>query len=286
MNRMHSNPARPRRAPWMLARGWLGILLVLLGGAGPAAAARLNLEYEIDGLQRRVLAFVPDIEPAAGGDAVHPLVVVYHGRGDDSAAFAKAVKLHEQWPEAIVAYPRGELHDGKSMRGWQYRPGQYADRDLKLTDRLLEDMAARYGTRPAHSYAAGFSNGGHFVFLLMAERSASFAAFGVLGAVQPDYTATAPPRPLIYLFGRGEDKRHQNAWQKTIEALIRHQRTSGPLQAVLGCCQLQAPTAGGAPLVFGVYNAGHTWPQGGNQWLRAFFTDPQFRAAMPEPAGR
>jgi poly(3-hydroxybutyrate) depolymerase len=208
-------------------------------------------------------------------------VVVYHGRGDDSAAFAKAVKLHEQWPEAIVAYPRGEPHPGKAMRGWQYRAGQYADRDLLLTDRLLADLASRYGTRPERSYAAGFSNGGHFVFLLMAERSTAFAAYAVLGAVQPEYVSPAAPRPLIYLFGRGEDRRHQQAWQQTIEALIRHQRTAGPLQTVLDCCQLQAPMAGGAPFVFGVYNAGHTWPLGGNQWLRSFFSDPQFGGVTP-----
>lgn len=270
-----------RRFPTISMPVLAWLLLAVLGATGQASAARHHFEYEIDGLQRRVLVFSPDAPRSGPSEAAPPLVVVYHGRGDDSTAFARAVKLHEQWPEAIVAYPRGELHAGKPMRGWQYRRGQYADRDLLLTDRLLADLASRYGTRPERSYAAGFSNGGHFVFLLMAERPEAFAAFAVLGAVQPDFASPAAPRPLIYLFGRGEDRQYQDDWQTTVEALLRHQRTEGPLQAVLGCCQLQRPTAGGAPFVFGIYNAGHIWPQGGNLWLRSFFSDPQFGAATP-----
>jgi len=248
----------------------LVLAALLLAQTAIASATRVTLRFEIEGQSRTVLAFVPDdarTEP-------RPLVLVFHGRGDDSTPFATAVKLHRDWPEAIVAYPRGETLESVPMRGWQYRRGQFGDRDLQLTDRLLEEMAKRYDTRPETTYVAGFSNGGHFVFLLLAERPDSFAAFAAIGAVQPAYANDATPRPLLYLFGRGEDRLYQDDWAKTVEALRRHNRTRGPLADFLGCCKLLSPGPGGAPLVFGTYNAGHIWPAQGNAWLMEFFKRP------------
>jgi len=250
---------------------------LLLAVAAGANAAQETLRFEIEGQSRSVLLFVPDdaaVEP-------RPLVVVFHGRGDDSAPFARAVELHKDWPEAIVAYPRGETPESSSMRGWQYRAGQFGDRDLQLVDRLLGETARRYRTRPETTYAAGFSNGGHFVFLLLAERPDSFASFAVIGAVQPDYANDSAPRPLLYLFGRREDRNYKDDWAKTVEALTRHNRTHGPLADFLSCCKLHSPDAGGAPLVFGLYNAGHIWPAQGNEWVMEFFT----HSWMPSAGG-
>lgn len=248
----------------------LVLAALLLAQTASANAKRVTLRFEIEGHSRSVLVFVPsDARPEP-----RPLVVVFHGRGDDSMPFATAVKLHKDWPEAIVAYPRGETLESVPMRGWQYRRGQFRDRDLQLTDRLLEEMAKRYGTRPETTYVAGFSNGGHFVFLLLAERPDSFAAFAAIGAVQPAYANDATPRPLLYLFGRGEDRVYQNDWAKTVEALTRHNRTRGPLTDFQSCCKLLSPGPGGAPLVFGTYNAGHIWPAQGNAWLMEFFRHP------------
>lgn len=237
------------------------------------------LHYRINGLERRVLLHAPE-RPASSPP---PLVVVFHGRGDDAAAFAAAVKLHEEWPEAVIAYPRGEPHAARPQRGWQYRAGQYDDRDLLLTDVVLIDLAKRFGTPLQRRFAAGFSNGGHFVLLLKEQRPDAFAAHAVLGSVQPEFVGRMPPRPLLYLFGRGEDRRHQDAWRKTVEALVAGQRTAGPLVDVLGCCALQRPGEGGAPLVFGLYNAGHIWPAEGNRWLRAFFEDDLGAVAEGKP---
>ena len=245
------------------------LLLCLLLAAPLAQAASEWLDYRINGQERRVLLHAPE----RLSETPPPLVVVYHGRGDDAAAFAAAVKLHDDWPEAVIAYPRGEPHEARPQRGWQYRAGQYADRDLLLTDALLADLGERFGIPPERRFAAGFSNGGHFIFLLREQRPDAFAAHAVLGAVRPDHVGSVPPRPLLYLFGRGEDRRHQEAWRKTVEALVKDQRTVGPLRNVLGCCALQQPAEGGARLVFGLYNAGHIWPAEGNRWLRAFFED-------------
>ena len=134
----------------MRARALLfGVLL--MAAAHRAEAAREVLNFEVEGLARRVLLYVPEA-PSSGP---RPLVVVYHGRGDDAEAFARAVKLHQDWPEAIVAYPRGELHQGKPQRGWQYRRGQYADRDLQLTDRLLAELSSRFAVKRSRSQEFG-----------------------------------------------------------------------------------------------------------------------------------
>src|SRR5687767_5946522 len=96
------------------------LMAAMLLGQGPTAhAAREMLEFEIEGQSRRVLMFVPDTRSTEP----RTLMVVFHGRGDDDTAFANAVQLHRDWPEAIVAYPRGELREASSMRGWQYRVG-------------------------------------------------------------------------------------------------------------------------------------------------------------------
>lgn len=239
---------------------------LLLGLVPVAQAAEQVLEFEIDGRTRRVLLFVPEAPSAEP----RTLMVVFHGRGDDDRAFANAVRLHKDWPEAIVAYPRGEIRESTRMRGWQYRVGDQGDRDLALTDRLLAETARRFGTRPERTHVAGFSNGGHFTLLLLAERPEAFATFTVIGSVMPGFSSDSPPRPVLYLFGRGEDRRYKEDWAGTVESLARHNRTTGPLAKFLGCCHLQSPAPGGAPFVFGLYGAGHIWPSQGNEWLMEF----------------
>lgn len=246
------------------------IAALLLGQVPGAQAARELLEFEIEGESRRVLLFVPDARSAGP----RTLVVVFHGRGDDDTAFANAVQLHKDWPEAIVAYPRGELRENSSMRGWQYRVGDQGDRDLALVDRLLEETARRFGTRPDRTHVAGFSNGGHFTLLLLSQRPEAFATFTVIGSVHPQFVSDAPPRPVLYLFGRGEDRSYKEDWANTVQALARHNRTQGPLAKFMDCCNLQSPGPGGAAFVFGVYNAGHIWPADGNQWLMEFSQHP------------
>ena len=250
---------------------------VSLGAMSAAHAAEELLEFEIAGEPRRVLLYVPDTPSAEP----RTLVVVFHGWGDDDRAFARAVRLHQDWPDAIVAYPRGETRDASNKRGWQYRVGDQSGRDLALTDRLLEETTRRYGTQPERTHVAGFSNGGHFVLLLLAERPQAFATFTVIGSVMPDFASDSPPRPVLYLFGTGEDRRYKDDWAGTVQALARHNRTDGPLAKFLSCCHLQSPTAGGAPFVFGTYGAGHIWPSQGNEWLMAFASHPWSDPAPP-----
>ena len=265
---------------------WIAAAALLSLGLNPCAASaaageRETLRFEINQQNREVLLYAP-----SSVTALTPLIVIYHGRGDDAEPFARAVKLHRDWPEAVVAYPRGEWHENRPQRGWQYRAGQYEDRDLKLTDALLTELATRYPIAPTQRHAAGFSNGGHFLFLLLKQRPQEFASYTIIGAVQPKFESDAAPRPLLYLFGRGEDRHLQEEWQATVLSLIRHQRTGGDLLDALGCCKRQRVMAGGAPLVFGTYNAGHIWPADGNRWIKQFVADPWFLSSKAERKAR
>lgn len=251
-----------------LAKGLL-ISILLLAFSANAIAKTLNLDVMIEGMKRKVLVVAPD-KPGIGPV---PLVIVYHGRGDSHSKFARAVALHKVWREAIVVYPNGEIIDTKPpMRGWQYHAGEYADRDLKLTDWILEEMGRRYSISPQSTFAAGFSNGGHFVFLLKAERNDAFAAFVAIGALQPKFHADTAPKPFLYLFGALEGAQYRDDWQATVKALARHNRSSNEQQDYLSCCKVMLPKDDGAPMIYGSYNAGHIWPYDGNQWLRHFFT--------------
>ncbi|MCZ6560803.1 MAG: alpha/beta hydrolase-fold protein [Gammaproteobacteria bacterium] len=260
---LHFNPKIPVRR--------IGILLaafLLAGFSGPAFADRQVIKMTIDDVERSALVFAPK----KSADTMLPLVLVYHGRGDDSGKFARAVKLHKDWKNAVVVYPRGLFLDSKpKMRGWQGRVGEYNDRDLKFTDRLLQRLQTMYPVDPQRTYVAGFSSGGHFTFLLLRERTEMFVAYSVIGALQPDFQSNSPAKPFIFLFGRDEGSQYQEQWVNTVKALARHNRASGEQIEYEDCCTLLYPKAEGATMVYGLYSAGHIWPYSGNQRLMRFF---------------
>ncbi len=260
----HDEPVGSNRLP-----GVFLVTLLVAAFSAPALADRQVIKMTIDDVKRSALVF----SPSNPGDTKLPLVFVFHGRGDDSGKFARAVKLHKDWKEAVVVYPRGLTIDTRPpMRGWQGRVGQYADRDLKFTDRLLQRLTTMFDVDPQKTYVAGFSNGGHFTFLLLKERTDSFVAYAVIGALQPDFRSDTPPKPFIYLFGRREGTRYQDQWVKTVKALARHNQASGEQTDYEDCCTLLYPKSGGAMMVYGLYNAGHIWPNRGNERLLRFFT--------------
>ena len=250
-------------------RGFLLAALLLAGLSGPAHAGRQVIKMTIDDIERSALVFAP----SNPGDTKLSLVFVFHGRGDDSGKFARAVRLHKDWKDAVVVYPRGLTIDTRPpMRGWQGRVGQYNDRDLKFTDRLFQQLMTMFPVDPRKIYVAGFSNGGHFTFLLLRERPEMFVAYAVIGALQPDFQSASAPKPFIFMFGRDEGPQFQDQWVNTVKALARHNQASGEQSDYEDCCTLLYPEPGGATMVYGLYNAGHIWPYRGNESLMRFFT--------------
>lgn len=236
--------------------------------AGGLAGAVDYVELEVAGRTRSAL-----VHPGSG-DAPTPLVLLFHGLGDDAQAFATAVGFHKEWPEATVAYPRGEPRsERRRMRGWQGFADRDEHRDIDFVDALLAELERRYRLDPDRLYVAGFSNGGHMTFNLLLQRPCRFAAFAPVGAVAEYIASASVPRPVIYLFGRGEDPDLQVPWAETVVALARLNRATGERRELGDGLVELSPGDDGARLVYGAYREGHTWPDKGNAWIRAFLQE-------------
>ncbi|TDI21696.1 MAG: hypothetical protein E2P06_13710 [Acidobacteria bacterium] len=146
--------------------GVVGLLLIL--GAGVASAEVMR--WQVGGEMREAIVYVP--AASRGGERV-PLVLSFHGYGDNMQNF-QHTKVHVAWPDAIVVYFQG-LETRGGLPVWQVERGG-GDPDLKLVDVALASLREMYNVDDDRIYAAGFSNGGMFAYLLWAERPGVFAA--------------------------------------------------------------------------------------------------------------
>jgi predicted esterase len=238
--------------------------------AAPAAPGRDHVNVTVDGVERTAHVY-----PGADAERVaSPLVLVFHGLGDSARNFADAVELHREWPDATVVYPAGrDRADREGMAGWHGFRDNDENQDLAFVDRLLEALEARYRVDPERVYAAGFSNGGHLTFNLLLDRPCRFAAFAPVGALAEYVANAATPRPVIYLFGRGEPREYTEAWRQTVVALARLNRATGDKREWQPGLTEFIPGPGGASTVYGLYGAGHIWPARGNEAIVRFFRE-------------
>ena len=229
------------------------------------AASYQELQIDVAG-ETRIARIYPGLR------AEHqptPLVLVFHGRGDNERNFSNIVKFHKAWPEATVVYPRGTvLSEERNKRGW--RSGhQKPNQDLMFVDQLLNHLGDQY--QITDTFVTGFSNGARFTFLLLAERPEAFSAFAPVGGLSGNAHHWAQPRPVMYLFGRDEPKDFHQAWAETVVALTKLNKASGETQEWAPQFIAYPPQASGALTVTHLYNAGHVWPLVGNQQIARFF---------------
>ena len=136
--------------------GLVGLLLIL-GARGASAEV---MSWQVDGETREAIVYAP---AAARGGAGVPLVLSFHGYGDDMQNFQQT-NVHVAWPDAIVVYFQA-WRLGGGLPGWQVERGG-GDRDLKLVDVALASLRETYTVDDDRIYATGFSNGGMFAYLL------------------------------------------------------------------------------------------------------------------------
>jgi polyhydroxybutyrate depolymerase len=134
----------------------LAVALILYGGAASAEVMTWNVE----GVTREAIVFAPAASPAGGQN---PLVLSFHGRGDNAQNF-QHTDLHLASPYAIVVYFQG-LATRDRLAGWQVERGENNDRDLKLVDVALASLRKKYNIDDDRIYATGFSNGAMFTYL-------------------------------------------------------------------------------------------------------------------------
>jgi polyhydroxybutyrate depolymerase len=229
-----------------------------------------RLEFDVKGIAREALVHAGrkvDTAPA-------PLVILFHGRGDNAHDFSTAVRLHKDWPEAIVAYPQGlTREDENGQRGWLGAHGREdSNHDLALVDKLLEELPRRYPVNPRQIYAGGFSNGGRLTFVLWAHNPTPFAGFVVVGSLSPELPGVKVPRPIMYLFGRDEPAQYQDAWSQTVLSLVARNRSIDSHREWARDFYEFPASEGGASTIINRYKAGHIWPHQGNRHIIRFFS--------------
>jgi polyhydroxybutyrate depolymerase len=173
--------------------------------------------FDVDGVRREALVFT------GSGPGPHPLVLAFHGHGGGMRQAARSFRIQELWPEATVIYPQGLPTKGMTdpqgtKAGWQQKPLDEGDRDLKFVDSILgwvKDVDRK------RMYAMGHSNGGRFTYVLWAARGSQFAAYGPSGS--PAIGLLREFKPASFFATAGEaDRIVPYASQRlSIEALAR-----------------------------------------------------------------
>lgn len=117
-----------------------------------------------------------------------PLVLVFHGYGDDAVHFASWLPVHEHVGEAaFTAYP--DVQADWDIRG---------TRDVRRVERLVAALEARYCLDPSRVYAFGFSWGGKLVSRLACSPSPIRAfAIGDASYHGADPHETCPPQDVF-----------------------------------------------------------------------------------------
>jgi polyhydroxybutyrate depolymerase len=244
-------------------------------------AERKMMTFTVDGVARKAIVAMP-----AKQNGPLPVVLAFHGHGDTNGNFSE-VQLQEAWPEAIVVYPQGLPSSRDGLSGWQTEPGMDKDRDLKLVDEALTSLHKAFKIDDARVYATGFSNGGHFSYLLWAERPQVFAAFApVAGRIRN--AIPKQPKPLLHIGGNND---RQVDFADQMEAMDTARKVNG-VAAKGDRCQTIIPTgacmmfasASGTPVMTVVFIGSHEYPYGTSQQIVKFFQ--QYRLEPVKSAAR
>lgn len=247
----------------------LGGLFVL--GSAALAAEPSRMTWTINGETREALVFAPSAPPAGKV----PLVLAFHGHGGNMRGAAGWMRFQAAWPEAVVVYPQGlptkTKIDPRGVRpGWQREPGQNGDRDLKLVDAILATMRQKFPVDESRIYAAGFSNGAFFSYLLWSTRGAAFAAFGVCAGLVTADPPPAEPRPIIHIGGENDAIVHLSDQKETIRTVLRWNGCPAGGEPCGNGCTLYASSKG-APVVTMIHPGGHVFPAWAGERIARFF---------------
>lgn len=259
-----------------LMNGFRGVLTLGLGflaiASAGAADPPIRREWSVNGVKREALVYVP-VRSDAGNT---PLIFVFHGHGGSMRQAAKGIPIHEHWPQAVVVYMQGLptpglLTDPEGKKtGWQARPGDQKDRDLKFFDTVSRVLKAELKIDANRVYATGHSNGGSFTYLLWSQRADGFAAFGPSAAIAPRGYGPLMPRPVIHIAAEN-DELVKFAWQKRMIDSLRKTNQCGEGRAVgkSGCVRYDSKI--GAPVVTYIHAGTHNYPAEATALIVEFF---------------
>jgi polyhydroxybutyrate depolymerase len=266
----------------LLLRALLAVAAAIAFAPGAASAGPESRSWRIDGVGREAIVHLPEGAPRPG-----PLVLAFHGHGGRARNVQRTMAIHERWPDAVVVYPQGlptpSARDPKGERtGWQNRPGEQGDRDLRLVDAIVADLRAAGWVDDARIFATGHSNGGGMTYSLWLARHDMLA--GVAPVAAGSYSPRALlPLPCMHVAGRNDP----------IVRFAGQERTMRIVREVNGCsdhptawatdCRLY-PSRLGTPFVAMVLDGGHEYPPQAPPLIVRFLREQRAPIAFGPPA--
>ena len=237
-------------------------LLVVLGVRADAAEV---VRWQVDGVTREAIVYAPASSPEEGA----PLVLAFHGFGDNAQNF-QFTNLHVAWPEAVVVYFQG-LVTRRGLPGWQVERGVRDDRDLRLVDVALRSLRETHDVDDDRVYATGYSNGGMFAYLLWAERPEVFAAYAPVAARLRPSVRPTEARPVLHVAGERDRVVSFADQQAAIAVALEVNGVAAPTPCGAGCSEFGAGTA--APVMTWIHPGPHIYPRGTSERIVAFLRE-------------
>jgi polyhydroxybutyrate depolymerase len=248
-------------------------LLALVESKPESIAAPMHLTINVNGVSREALVFPPS---TTAGKKV-PVILAFHGHGGNPSGFARNARLQNAWPEALVVYPKGlpiatDVDRKGEKPGWQRRPGEVNNRDLKFVDAILAKLRAQYSVDDKHIFAVGFSNGAFFTYLLWAERPRMFAAFAPVAGRSDLSGSLTVPKPAVQIGGRADQLVH----------LADVERAMTNVRRLNGCAETGEPCGAGctrysssknAPVIDWIHPGPHIYPPNATRVIVGFFKE-------------
>ncbi len=187
--------ARAREAAWPSA-----------GCTRPPGAAIVERhgELQVSGDRRQ---YILDAPPSSADDP-RPLILAFHGFGDNAPGFRQGLRLYDLGTRerVIVVHPHGrdDIHLMNHVgRGWDLV--ETGGRDQDFVEAIITEIESTRCVDRRRIFATGFSNGGLFSNLLactLGDRLAAVTAVG--GAAALDECTPSRPVPVLLLHGTAD----------------------------------------------------------------------------------
>lgn len=199
-------------------------------------------------------AFTVRLPAKYDGRTPAPVVFAFHPGGMNMGYMQAQVPLPREWPEAIAIYGQGLGRGAEGRAGWQNRPGEMEDRDLKYFDAMIAWLSEHTCFDEKRVFVWGYSAGGRLANLLACERAGVIAG-AVIASSSMGCTPTAA-KPMILNHGTGDVT---IPYARAVEAVKVWTKLNGcaapPKDGALGCSQATGCTS--APLTLCTFDGGH-----------------------------
>ncbi len=262
---------------WASRRGWQALFIGvwLMPGSRLARAVEPQImKWTIDHVERDAIVYPPSVQE---GRSKAPLIFAFHGHGDNAWFATEQFAFQTLWPEAVVVYPQGLPTPAASdpqgeRRGWQHQMGEVGDRDLKLFDAMLRSLRWKFRIDDRRIYAAGFSNGGFFDYILWAQRGRLFAGFAPCAAALRGPLQIPSPKSVLVVAGEQDQRVPFDEQRQTIAALRQINGCVGEGEAWgPGATLYSSP--GGTPVVAYIHPYGHAVRRAATLLIVKFFQE-------------